>query len=186
MISVWAYNSQGDWFWVDGVCLKQTMDKNINDLFRLVQIYKPQTVGIEISGQQGAYIQWLWSEMMNRGIWFNLAQGKNGQPGIMPDTDKMSRFNLAVPLFKAGHIYFPEEMKNSVIMGEFTQEIKLATVKGLKSKHDDCIDTISMLMYLNPWKPSEDAPASQTEDGVYGVESDEDDEASSSLSSYVV
>ena len=54
VISVWAYNSNGDWFWVDGICVRQTMDKSIDDLFRLVQMYKPQQTGIEITGQQGA------------------------------------------------------------------------------------------------------------------------------------
>ena len=185
VISVWAYNANGDWFWVDGICEKQTMDKNINDLFRMVQAYKPQSVGIEISGQQGAFIQWLQTEMMNRNIWFNFAQGKNGQPGIQPEIDKLGRFNLVVPLFKAGKIYLPLEMRSSKIMGEFVQEIQLATVKGLKSKHDDCIDTVSMLMYLVPWKPSEDAPATADQEGIYGVESDEDDGGHSPLSSYL-
>jgi hypothetical protein len=54
VISVWAYNNVGDWLWVDGICKRQLMDKNIDDLFRLVQQYKPQSVGIEINGQQKA------------------------------------------------------------------------------------------------------------------------------------
>jgi predicted phage terminase large subunit-like protein len=185
VISVWAYNAQGDWFWVDGICLKQTMDKNIDELFRLVQMYKPQAVGIEIAGQQGAFIQWIQTEMMTRNVWFNFAQGKSGQPWIQPEMDKISRFNLVVPLFKAGKIYFPLEMKTSQIMGEFMQEIQLATLNGLKSKHDDCIDTISMLMYLKPWKPSEEAPPTPDPDGIWGFESS-DDTGQSSMSSYIV
>ena len=47
VISVWAYNSQGDWFWVDGECERQTMDKTVNTLFRMVSEYRPQSVGIE-------------------------------------------------------------------------------------------------------------------------------------------
>jgi hypothetical protein len=35
------------------------MDKNVDDLFRLSQEYKPQQVGIEVSGQQGGFIQWI-------------------------------------------------------------------------------------------------------------------------------
>ena len=185
-ISVWAYNYNGDWFWVDGAWARQTMDKTINDLFRLVQEYKPQSVGVEISGQQGAFIQWLQSEMMNRNTWFNLARGKGGNAGIYPEIDKLSRFNLVVPLFKAGKIYFPIQMKATPIIGEFIQEIQLATVKGLKSKHDDCLDTVSMLMYLTPWKPSEDAPVSQSEDGIYGLDDDDSDFSSSGISSYLV
>ena len=159
VISVWAYNSNGDWFWVDGVCARQTMDKTIDDLFRLVQKYKPQQVGIEVSGQQQAFIKWLQQEMMNRNIWFSFASSeKSGEPGIRPVTDKLSRLNLVVPWFKAGKFYFPTEMKLSVIMGQFMQEIRLATQSGIKGK-DNCLDTISMLGFLKPWKPSDAAPA---------------------------
>lgn len=161
VISVWAYNAQGDWFWVDGICKKQTMDKNLNDLFRLAQEYHPQGVGVEVSGQQGAFIQWIMEQQMARNIWFTLTTGKNNQPGIQPEADKLSRFNLVVPQFKAGKIYWPAEMRGSKIMGEAMQEITLATIGGFKSKHDDFLDTISMLMYLKPWKPSEDSPMSE-------------------------
>jgi len=34
-------------------------------------------------------------------------------------------------------------------------ELNLATIKGFKSKHDDVIDTITMLGEINAWKPSE-------------------------------
>lgn len=184
--SVWAYNSNGDWFWVDGVCRKQTMDKNINDLFKLVQQYRPQSVGIEISGQQGAFLDWITTEMINRNTWFTFAQGQNGRPGIQPVGDKLSRFNLVVPLFKAGKVFFPTEMKTSEIMGEFMGELELATFDGIKSKHDDAIDTISMLMYLKPWKPSEDAPV-QHKDEFWGFDEDENDGYSeTSMNSYIV
>lgn len=185
VISVWAYNANGDWFWVDGVCAKQTMDVSINDLFRLVQQYKPQAVGVEISGQQGAFIQWLTNEMITRNQWFTFAQGKNGQPGIQPETDKLSRFNLVVPLFKAGKIFLPVEMKTSNIIGELMQEIQLATLSGLKSKHDDFIDTVSMLMYLKPWKPSEDTSQTQNEDGIWEEETPTNT-GQSALDNYIV
>lgn len=153
VISVWAYNANKDWFWVDGICEKQTMEKNIDALFKLVQQYKPQSVGIEVTGQQGGFIPWLQKEMFSRNIWFTFAQTK-GSPGIRPTMDKLSRFNLVVPWFKAGKIYFPEQMKESIIMGTFIQQIRLCTINGIKG-HDDCIDTISMLGYLTPWEPSE-------------------------------
>jgi predicted phage terminase large subunit-like protein len=186
VISVWAYNANGDWYWVDGICVKQTMDRNIDDLFRLVQQYKPQAVGIEIAGQQGAFINWLMNEMMTRNSWFTFAQGKNGQPGIQPEMDKLGRFNLVVPLFKAGKIYWPSEMRASRIIGEFMDEIRMATLDGLKSKHDDAIDTISMLMYLKPWKPSEDSPSTQTEAGLWEFDGELEDHRSSPISSYIV
>ena len=153
VISVWAYSANKDWFWVDGICEKQTMDKNVDALFKLVQQYKPQSVGVEVTGQQGGFIPWLQREMMSRNIWFSFATTKNS-PGIRPTTDKLTRFNLVVPWFKAGKIYFPEQMKTSMIMGNFMQQIKLCTTSGIKG-HDDCIDTISMLGYLTPWEPAE-------------------------------
>jgi predicted phage terminase large subunit-like protein len=184
VISVWAYNSNGDWFWVDGICERQTMDKTINDLFRLVQLYRPQQVGVEITGQQGAFIKWLQQEMVNRNIWFNFASTeKGGAPGIRPITDKLSRFNLVVPWFKAGKMYFPEEMKHSVIMGLFMGQIRLATSSGLKGK-DDCIDTISMLGFLMPWKPSDSIKLAKQEDDVW--EPEEENTEVNRISSYIV
>lgn len=186
VISVWAHNSNGDWFWVDGVCERQTMDKTINDLFRLVQMYKPQSVGIEVSGQQLAFIKWLQSEMLSRNIWFNFASSeKSNAPGIRPLTNKLARFNLVVPLFKAGKMYFPKELKRSKIMGNFYGQIRLATKDGLKGK-DDCLDTISMLMYLNAWKPSEDVHPMHGHNG--GPEWDDDEDRGnepSPLASYI-
>lgn len=154
VISDWAYNANGDWFWVDGVCERQTMEKSIDALFSHVQRYNPLSVGVEITGQQGAFIQWLEREMHTRNVWFNFASSElSGRPGIRPATDKLQRFNLVVPWFKARKIFFPEEMRNSVIVGQFMEQIRLATRSGFKGK-DDCIDTISMLGYLTPWKPS--------------------------------
>ena len=188
VISVWAYNNNGDWFWVDGICEKQTMDKNIDSLFRLVQEYSPISVGIEITGQQGAFIQWLQKEMMTRNIWFNFAgSGKTNTPGIRPVADKLVRFNLMVPLFKAGKMYFPEEMKSSRIMGEFMNEISLATRNGIKG-HDDCLDTISQLAFMNPWKPGIAAePVKRTESKYFAFdESIYSPVETSGLSNYIV
>lgn len=161
VISVWAVNSNGDFFWVDGVCSKQTMDKNVDDLFSLVQKYRPVLeVGVEITGQQGAFISWLNREMMERNIWFTFASS-NKSPGIRPTTDKLSRFNVVLPWFKAGKMYFPEEMKDGTAMTELLQELRLVTYEGIKG-HDDFIDTISQLAYLKIIKPSEDTQLNET------------------------
>lgn len=157
VIMVWAYNSNGDWFLVDGVCERMTMDISINHLFRFVSEFKPQQVGVEVTGQQGAFITWLQQEMMVRNIWFNFASTNGNVPGIRPITDKLARFNLVVPWFKMGKIWFPEEIKRTPFMGEIINEIRLTTKSGIKGK-DDCLDNISMLGFLKPWKPSEQLP----------------------------
>lgn len=184
VISVWAYNSNGDWFWVDGICEKQTMDKTIDDLFRLVSEYHPQQVGVEVTGQQGAFIKWLQQEMMNRNIWFNFASdSKTNEPGIRPTVDKLKRFNLVVPWFKMGKIHYPEEMKKSKVVGQHIGEISLVTDSGIKGK-DDCIDTISMLASLKPWKPSEGSSPVTTDSGVW--DNSDHAEEPNSISSYIV
>ena len=82
-----------------------------------------------------------------------------------------------------GKMFFPEEMKQSKIMGQFMQELRLATFSGLKGK-DDCIDTISMLGFLKPWKPSESLANVVDDHGVWGL--DDSNDAPSSLASYLV
>jgi len=173
VINVWAFNNNGDWMWVDGVCQKVLMNKSIDSLFRLVQIYKPQEVGIEISGQQKGFISWIQNEMGYRNNYFTLSKGKTGnEPGINPIKDKVSRFREnAVPLFLAKKIWLPEELKDSDQLAELQLEISLATLKGFKSKHDDQLDTITMLAELNTWRPNEIGPEnaedSPVEEGMW-------------------
>lgn len=166
VISVWAYNNAGDWLWVDGICKRQLMDKNVDDLFRLAQMYKPQQVGIEVTGQQGGFVTWIQNQMLERNIYFPLAsEGNDSKPGIRPNTNKLVRFNTVVPWFKSRKMFFPLERKNEAPMQECITELSLASVSGFKSKHDDFIDTISMLSALNPWKPSEEALLVKEEGG---------------------
>lgn len=185
VISVWAYNNNGDWFWVDGICRRQLMDANIDDLFRLAQKWKPQAVGIEVSGQQGGFIPWIQNEMLTRNTWFNLASENNkSQPGIRPNTKKLVRFNLVVPWFKTGKVYFPTEMKGGVCMLEAMDELSLASNSGFRSKHDDFIDTISMLASLVVWKPTDEGVATEGSDGMWDF--DEEPENNDQLASYIV
>lgn len=185
VISVWAYNNVGDWLWVDGVCRRQTMDKNIDALFYMAQRYRPQSVGVEVSGQQGGFVSWIQGQMMERNIFFTLAsEGNDNKPGIRPNTNKLVRFNTVVPLFKARKIFFPVEKKNSPEIREAIDELGLASKGGFRSKHDDFIDTISMLSNLTPWKPTEEGSLSRDETGMW--EMDEEDDITDRMSSYIV
>lgn len=168
-LSVWAVNSSGHRFWVDGVCARQTMDKNIDDLFRLVNIYKPMSVGIEVTGQQEGFIPWIKTEMSRKQIYFNLASsGNSNRPGIRPNTNKLQRFYIVVPWFKAGEMFFPEEMKLEKTMIEMMDELKLVSGGGIKSKHDDALDTVSMLAAMNVFLPNDETPmAYREESGIF-------------------
>lgn len=184
--TVWAYNANGDWFWVEGIVARQLMDKNVDDLFRLAQSYKPQQVGVEVSGQQGGFIPWIKTEMMRRNIWFNFAsENNNGKEGIRPLTKKIQRFNIIVPWFKAKKMYFPEDLKETFELQETIEEITFATMEGFKSKHDDCVDNISQLSALTPWKPSAAIPMVRNDaDDVWALEDNEPE--ASNLESYIV
>jgi len=156
VISVWALNNKGDWFWVDGIVKKQLMDANVEDLFRLARMYNPMAVGIEVSGQQGGFIPWIQEKMMDKNVYFNLASDNNGKKaGIRPSTQKIERFNLMVPMFKTHQMWFPEELKQDPRIVELMEELTLVTPAEFKSKHDDCCDTISMLASLTTFRPAE-------------------------------
>ena len=187
-ISVWAYNNIGDWLWVDGVCRRQLMNQNIEDLFRFAQMYKPQSVGIEVSGQQGGFIPWIQDQMLLRNCYFALASDNNSNlPGIRPSTatNKLQRFNVMVPQFKMGKIYFPTELKNTPEMIEAMDELTLVSPKGFRSKHDDFSDTISMLAVMNPWKPSvEHSMSKAVNDDIWEMDDEVDDDYA--YDSYIV
>lgn len=185
VISVWAYSANGDWFWVDGIMKRQTLDKSMDDLFEFVQEYRPQTVGIEVSGQQGGFLSLFQREMMNRNIWFSFTQGKGGAAGIRPTQNKLVRFNLVVPQFKTGKIHFPVQMLTTFVVAEIITQIKMVSINGIKSKNDDGLDTVSMLSEMNPWKPEENAAVTKHRDGVWEIEGEYEEDVSP-MSSYVV
>ena len=185
VIMVWALNSKGMWFLVDGICKRQTMDKNVNDLFRLAQQWSPQSVGIEVSGQQGGFIPWIQGQMLERQIWFTLASDHNkNDPGIRPNTNKMVRFNIVVPWFKSHIMFFPKELKSSPFMMETIAELSLVSVEGMKSKNDDCLDGISMLPSLTVWRPSERVMMAKAKSGLWLM--DKEDLDDDPINSYLV
>ena len=164
-INVWALNNKGFLFWIDGYCRKSLMDRNLDELFRLAQKWKIQSAGLEIAGQQKGFVKLIQNKMIDENNYFGLAKAiGSSQIGLRPVKDKMSRFQQsAVPLFKAGKIFFPEELKTSEELAEILDELNLATVKGFKSKHDDQIDTITMLGEMEMWRPSEVTTEDETE-----------------------
>ena len=66
---------------------------------------------------------------------------------------------------------------------EFLNQIRLVTQSGIKGK-DDCIDTISMLAYLKPWKPSNSMPVTKHATDVF--EEEQADINVGGLSNYIV
>ena len=178
-IGVWAINNNGDWMLVDGQCLRQTMQENIDDLFRYVSKWKPMTVGIESSGQQGGFISILQDMMINRNVWFNLAKKPGSKEvGIRPNKDKVHRFVTGVqPMFKQNKVWFPkpellkgfDKARLLGLMEEMTNELsKFTMAGGVKSlKHDDAIDLLNQLSEMEVFVPSQETSMESTrvEDG---------------------
>lgn len=110
--------------------------------------------------------------MITRNIWFNIASGVGSStPGIRPSTNKLQRFNVVVPWFKAGKIYLPDDMRLDTALIELLEELRLVSQGGFKSKHDDAIDTVSMLGLLDTYLPSESG-LSLEKNSVYYTQED--------------
>ena len=166
-IGVWAISSNNDWLLVDGQCIRQTMQENIEDLFRYVKKWKPISVGIESSGQQGGFLSIIEEMKMQRNIWFQFAKKPGSkEPGIRPTKDKVSRFVTGVqPKFKQGKVWLPKPdliRTSNYRLFEAVQELinelsKFTLAGGVSAlKHDDMIDLLNQLSEMELFAPSDD------------------------------
>lgn len=164
-IGVFAVSSNNDWLLVDGQCLRQTMQDNIEDLFGYVKKWSPVAVGIETSGQQGGFISILQEMMLKRNCWFNIAKKQGSKDlGIRPTKDKVHRFVTGVqPKFKQGKVWLPKpELAVKVssrivaLVEELHNELKRFTLAGGVGAlaHDDAIDLLNQLSEMDIYAPS--------------------------------
>lgn len=166
-IGVWAVSNNNDWLLVDGQCIRQSMQENIEDLFRYVRKWKPISVGIESSGQQGGFLSIIEEMKQNRNVWFQFAKKPGSkEPGIRPTKDKVHRFVTGVqPKFKQNKIWFPrpETVRNTnfrlfELVEEMCAELSKFTMSGgVKTlKHDDAIDLLNQLSEMEIFTPSDE------------------------------
>ena len=155
---VWKHDKKDHLVIIDGYCKKSRMKGNVNSLFDFVAKYKPQLVGVEISGQQDGFIDWIQMEMKRRGEYFVLAKKKGfehlPQRGIRPNKNKILRLEAMLSVFNRGQISICKEVVNSAYGKELFTELELATPRGFLSKHDDAVDAMTQLMDINIFKPS--------------------------------
>ena len=191
-IGVWAVSSNNDWLLVDGQCIRQTMQENIDDVFRYVKKWQPLSVGIESSGQQGGFISIMQEMMMKRNIWFTFAKKPGSKDvGIRPVKDKVHRFVTGVqPKFKQNKIWLPKpelcvavSPRLPALVEEMVHELGRFTLAGgVKSlAHDDAIDLLNQLSEMDIYTPSSESDSSSTtitDDGLIwdSIWDDEDDE----------
>jgi hypothetical protein len=177
-IAVFAIASNGAWFLVDGQAKRQTMQENLEDVFYYVRKWKPLSVGMETSGQQGGFLSIINTMMMEKNLWFQLARKRGSkEPGIRPTKDKLHRFVTGVaPMFEQGKIWLPQpdtiRLSNPNLLGlvsEMEDEIsKLTMTGGVEALgHDDAIDLLNQLSEMELFPPSENSkPEINTPQGV--------------------
>ena len=141
------------------------MQENLEDLFRYVSKWKPLSVGIESSGQQGGFLSIIREMMMAKNIWFTLAKKPGSKEiGIRPIKDKVHRFVTGVqPKFKQNKIWLPrpEITKGQnpnlwALVEEMVHELERFTLAGGVSAlaHDDAIDLLNQLSEMEIYLPS--------------------------------
>ena len=173
-IGVWAVSSNSDWLLVDGQCIRQTMQENIDDIFRYVKKWQPLSVGIESSGQQGGFLSIIQEMMMKRNIWFTFAKKPGSKDiGIRPVKDKVHRFVTGVqPKFKQNKVWLPKiELAALVsprlvpLVEEMVHELSRFTLAGgVKTlAHDDAIDLLNQLSEMDIYTPSSVSDLTTTE-----------------------
>lgn len=157
---VWKHAHNDQLILMEGYLKKTRMSENIEALFDFVAKYKPMLVGIEVSGQQGGFIDWIQSEMRRRSEYFTLAKQKGREHsndlGIRPNKNKILRLENMVSLFNRGQISFTKELVDSPYGKELFEELNLATRKGFMSRHDDATDAMTQLMDINIFKPNKE------------------------------
>lgn len=191
-IGVWAISYNNDWILVDGQCKRQSMQENIEDLFQYVKKWKPISVGIESSGQQGGFLSIIEEMKQQRNIWFQFAKKPGSRDlGIRPTKDKVHRFVTGVqPKFKQGKVWFPkpELIKNNNyrlfgLVEELVNELSKFTLAGgvAALKKDDAIDLLNQLSEMELYAPSDDVAIERsavTEGGLIwtGIWDDDEDD----------
>lgn len=164
-IGVIAVTSKNDWMLVDGQCKRQTMQENLEDLFKYAQRWNPLGVGIETSGQQGGFISILQDMMMAKNVWFTLAKKPGSREfGIRPAKDKLERFVKGVlPKFKQGKIWLPKPELAALgnpnllmLVNELVDELSKLTMTGGVNAlaHDDALDLLNQMSEMEVYVPS--------------------------------
>lgn len=168
VVMAWAVNSNNDWFMLDAVVRKMTIEEQYKPIFEMNRKWGARygrnvNVGIEIDGQQQLNLFNLKKQMIENNSFFTFARqvgsphGKEGISRRQATGAKHEQFMRVHPLFQQHKIYFPEELKGTPDMKEILNELDYVTYEGIGSKHDDALDGISMLASIDVILPSADA-----------------------------
>jgi predicted phage terminase large subunit-like protein len=132
-----AVNPEGDKYVCDVVCDRLGVDEFIYELFRVVETYRPRTVGIETNAFQRALLFPIKQEMKRSNTFFNITELKASRAAT-----KQLRILALQPYFANGNIYVRKQDK------ELLHEYRLFPL----AKHDDVLDALAYAVQLA--KPS--------------------------------
>lgn len=152
VISVWTYTKEHGWILIDGMLRRCKINEMIDEIFKFSDKYKPIGVVIEVSGVQKGFGDVLEQQMIDRHKFFPLYKEDNRkkEEGVISSSSKLVRFNSVLPLFKQNKIKFNSKLKYTPILNEGLEELSSITNGGIKSAHDDFIDTVSQIAKLVP------------------------------------
>ncbi len=175
VVMMWAVAGNGDWFLMDMVIRRMTIDEQFYIATNMIAKWMRQTgktvnVGVEVDGQQRVNIHSMKTLQQERRLWYSMATqigGIKGKPGIsrrIAGGEKLEQFMRIHSLFTGGKIFLPEEFKGTADMTELLEELKYITYSGIASKHDDAIDGISMIGLMEVTYPNQDVEIRQPQD----------------------
>ena len=168
---------------IDGQCKRQSMQDNLDDLFRYCRIYNPLGVGIETSGQQQGFLSIIDDMSIRTNTYIPLARKRGSKEiGIRPDTNKTRRFVRGVqPKFEQRKVWLPKpdtlrrsETDYLTAVQELQAELAIFTLAGGAEAlpHDDMIDTMNQLSEIDV------IPGNDSAAGMDAVRHNRDDEDS--------
>jgi len=129
-----AVNTAGDIFVVDVVCDRIGVDEFVYELFRVVETYRPRSVGIETNAFQRALLFPIRAEMKRSGTYFNIIELKASRAAT-----KQLRILALQPYFANGGIHVRKDCK------ELLHEYRLFPL----AKHDDVLDALAYVVQMN-------------------------------------
>lgn len=128
-----AVDPDGNIFVVDVVCDRLGIDEFIYELFRIVETYRPVTVGIETNAFQRALLFPIRLEMKKSNTFFSVTELKASKVAT-----KQLRILALQPYFSNGAIFVKRAF------GELLHEYRLFPM----AKHDDAMDALAYVVQM--------------------------------------